>query len=136
MVERKLRDRFHKWKRPTIKHGILTKWLWVVFHPENLKLGKRTDIGAFTAIFAHEGIEIGENVQIGSHCSIYSVNTIDNTKGRVKIGKNACIGSHTTIMPGVTIGVGALIGAHSFVKIDVPPGAVAYGVPTKVMRKK
>ena len=128
--------RFGRWVKPKIKHGKLTKWLWVVFKPEYFKLGANTDIGAFTAIFAHSGVEIGEGAQIGSHCSIYSMNTIDGTKGKVTIGKNACIGSHCTIMPGVSIGEGALIGAHSFVKSDVPAHALAYGVPAKIVKKK
>ena len=119
-----------------MKHGEMTKWLWVVFRPENLTLGRKTDIGAFTAIFAHHGVEIGDEVQIGSHCSIYSLNTEDNTAGKVTIGKGAMIGTHSTIMPGVTVGAGAVIGAYSFVKKDIPAGALAYGVPAHVVEKK
>jgi acetyltransferase-like isoleucine patch superfamily enzyme len=127
--------RFTKWKKPALKHGKLTKWLWAVWRPEKLKLGKNTDIGAFTCIFAHHGVDIGDNVQIGSHCAIYSLNTIENKKGKVVIGKNACIGTHSTVMQGVTIGEGALIGAHSFVNKDIPAHSVAVGVPAKVIKK-
>lgn len=136
MVQKTSAKRFGAWKFPAIKHGILTKWLWIVFYPEKFKLGYKTDIGAFTAIFAHHGVEMGEGAQIGSHCSIYSLNTIDGTKGKVTIGKGACIGSHCTIMPGVTIGSGAIIGAHSFVKNDIPARAIAFGIPAKVVKKK
>lgn len=129
-------DRFEKWKAPEVKHGQMTPWLWVVFRPEDFKNGYKTDIGAFTAIFAHHGVELGDEVQIGSHCSLYSLNTIDNTKGKITIGKGACIGSHTTILPGVSIGEGALVGAHSLVKNDIPAGAIAFGVPAKVVRYK
>ena len=128
-------DRFANWAAPKVEHGKMTEWLWVVFRPENLVLGKKTDIGTFTAIFAHHGVEIGDGVQIGSHCSIYSLNTIDSTSGKVVIGKKANIGTHSTIMPGVTIGEGAVIGAYSFVKQDIPPHCLAYGVPAKVVRK-
>lgn len=128
-------DRFDNWTPPEIEHGKMTKYLWVVFRPENLKLGRKTDIGAFTAIFAHHGVEIGDEVQIGSHCSIYSINTEDNTSGKVTIGRGAMIGTHSSIMPGVTIGEGAVIGAYSFVKKDIPAGALAYGVPAKIVRK-
>ena len=128
-------DRFDNWTPPEIKHGEMTKWLWVVFRPENLKLGRKTDIGAFTAIFAHHGVEIGDEVQIGSHCSIYSSNTEDNTSGKVTIGKGVMIGTHSTIMPGVTIGERAIIGAYSFVKRDIPAGALAYGIPAKIISK-
>lgn len=96
-------------------------------------MGERTDLGAFTYIQAKFGVEIGDNVQIGSHCSIYSVSTIDNKQGKVVIGANACIGSHCTIMPGVTIGQDAVVGAHSFINKDIPDGAKAYGVPVKII---
>ncbi len=127
--------RFKGWKKPVLRHGTMTKWHWVVWHPEKLKLGKNTDIGAFTGIFAHHGVEIGENVQIGSHCAIYSLNTIESKKGKVIIGRGACIGAHSTIMQGVTIGEGALVGAHSFVNSDIPAHSVAVGVPARVVKK-
>jgi acetyltransferase-like isoleucine patch superfamily enzyme len=129
------RKRFTEWKKPRLVHGKMTKWLWVVWHPEKFKLGKNTDIGAFTAIFAHHGVEIGDDVQIGSHCAIYSLNTIENKKGTVIIGNGACIGAHSTIMQGVTIGEGALVGAHSFVNSDIPAHSVAVGVPARVVKK-
>jgi len=74
-------------------------------------------------------------VQIGSHCSIYSISTIDNKEGQVRLKKNCKIGSHSVIMPGVTIGENAVIGAFSFVNQDIPANAVAVGVPAKVIRE-
>lgn len=73
-------------------------------------------------------------VQIGSHCSIYSVSTIDAKQGPVLLKKNCRIGSHSVVMPGVTIGINAVVGAFSFVNRDIPEGAVAYGVPVKVIK--
>jgi len=128
--------RFKDWKAPVIKHGEFTKWFWLVWHPENLVLGRETDIGAFTYINALYGVEIGDKVEIASHCSIYSISTIDGKTGKVVLGENCKIGSHSTIMPGVTIGRGAVVGAHSFINKDIPPGVIAFGVPAKVIRKK
>ena len=130
-----MNKRFTAWRKPVIKHGEFTKWKWIVYRPENLTLGKNTDIGAFTCIFARHGVEIGDNVQIGSHCSIYSVNTIENKKGKVTIGKGACIGTHSSVIQGVTIGEGAIIGAHSFVNTNIPAFSVAVGVPARVIKK-
>ena len=73
---------------------------------------------------------------MGSHCAIYSVSTIDDKSGPVILKKNARIGSHSTIMPGVTIGEDAIVGAHSFVNKDVPDGAVVVGVPAKLAHAK
>ena len=122
------------WKRPKIKHGKPTKWLWTVWHPEYLSLGDNTDIGAYTAIFAHYGVYIGKNAQLGSHVSVYSYSSIDNKRGYVFIGENARVGTHSTVMPGVSIGKNALVAAHSFVNKNVPEGAFAYGVPIRIER--
>lgn len=127
--------RFKNWKQPEFNDRGVTQWNWMCQHPERLILGKYTDIGAFTYINAYEGVEIGEGVQIGSHCSIYSLNTIDNREGKVVIKKGARIGSHSSIMPGVTIGENAVVGAYSFVKSDVPDNSLALGIPAKVIRK-
>ena len=124
--------RFKAWAYPEFDEKGLTKWNWMCQYHENLKLGKNTDIGAFTYINAKYGVDIQDDVQVGSHCSIYSWSTIDNKKGMVVIKKNARVGSHSLIMPGVTIGEGAVIGAFSFVTKDVPDGAMAFGVPAKV----
>ena len=127
--------RFENWKQPEIEEGKLTKWNWMVQHKDNLKLGKNTDIGAFTYINAKNGVEIEENVQIGSHCSIYSESTIDDKKGKIILKKNARIGSHSVIMPGVTVGENSIIGAFSFVNKDVPDNVIALGIPAKIVKK-
>ncbi|MFH1617160.1 MAG: acyltransferase [Candidatus Margulisiibacteriota bacterium] len=127
-------DRFANWKLPEIEEGKLTKYNWMVQHADRLKLGHRTDIGAFTYLNAKNGITLEENVQIGSHCSIYSVSTIDGKEGAIHIKKNACVGSHSVVMPGVTIGENSIVGAFSMVNKDIPDNSVAFGVPAKVKR--
>lgn len=127
-------ERFINWEYPDIEEGKLTKYNWVVQHKDKLKLGYKTDIGAFTYINAKNGVIIEDYVQIGSHCSIYSVSTIDNKEGRVILKKNCRIGSHSVIMPGVTIGEKSIIGVFSFVNEDIPDNVVAVGVPIKIIR--
>ncbi len=126
-------ERFEKWQFPEIEEGRPTKYNWVVQHVHNFSLGYKTDIGAFTYINAKHGVTIEDFVQIGSHCAIYSVSTIDDKSGSVKLKKNARIGSHSTIMPGVTVGENAVVGAHSFVNQDVDDGSVVAGVPAVLM---
>lgn len=123
--------RFNNWRVPVFDDKDMTQWQWMCQHREGLKLGKNSDIGAFTYINAKFGVEIGEEVQIGSHCAIYSHNTIDDTQGKIVIETGARVGSHTVILPGVTIGAGAKVGAHSLVKQNVPDGAKYAGVPAK-----
>jgi len=128
-------DRFDDWKFPEIEEGKLTRYNWLVQHKDNLKIGFKTDIGAFTYINAKYGVKIEDYVQIGSHCSIYSVSTIDNKQGQVVLKKNCKIGSHSVIMPGVTIGENSIVGAHSFVTEDIPDNIIAAGVPAKIIKK-
>lgn len=123
------------WQKPVFDEKGMTKWNWMCQYPENLKLHKNTDIGAFSYINAKYGVEIEENVQIGSHVSIYSESTIDQKSGKVTIKRGAKIGSHSVIMPNVTIGEGATVGAFAFVNRDIPDKALAFGIPAKVVRK-
>lgn len=128
--------RFQDWQYPEFNERGMTKWNWLCQYHENLKLGKNTDIGAFTYINAKYGVEIQEDVQIGSHCSIYSWSSIDDKKGKVTLKKNARIGSHSLIMPGVTVGVNAVVGAFSFVNKDVPDNVMVFSIPKKDVRQQ
>jgi len=130
-----MKERFKKWKYPKIEEGKPTKYNWLVQHKKNLKLGYKTDIGAFTYINAKNGVIIEDHVQIGSHCSIYTVSTIDNKKGKVVLKKNCRIGSHSVIMPGTTIGENSVIGAFGFVNKNIPPNVIALGIPVKIIKK-
>jgi len=127
-------DRFEGWKPPEVEDGVPTKYNWVVQNKDGLELGYRTDIGAFTYINAKNGVTIEDEVQIGSHCSVYSVSTIDDKNAPVVLKKNCRIGSHSVVLPGVTIGENTIVGAMSLVNKDLPPNAVAYGVPAKVVK--
>ena len=127
--------RFKNWIYPEFEEGKLTEYNWVVQHKDKLKLGYKTDIGAFTYINAKNGVVIEDHVQIGSHCSIYSVSTIDNKEGQVILKRNCRIGSHSVIMPGVTVGENSIIGAFSFVNEDIPDNVVAVGIPVEIIRK-
>ena len=127
--------RFSNWQPPIITNGQPTKYNWLVQNSENLNLGHKTDIGAFSYINAKYGVVIEDYVQIGSHCSIYSISTIDDKKGKVLLKKNCRIGTHSAVMPGTTVGENSIIGAFSFVNSDIPDNVVAYGVPAKIIRK-
>lgn len=126
-----MKKRFNNWKPPVIKHGKLTKWNWVVYHPNKLKLGKFTDIGAFSFLNAKHGIIIKNNVQIGSGVKIYSVDTISNKSGKVVLEKNCKIGANSVILPNTQIGENSVIGACSFVPYGkiIPPNQIWAGTP-------
>jgi acetyltransferase-like isoleucine patch superfamily enzyme len=128
-------ERFVQWKPPLIEDGQLTEYHWLVQHKAMLRLGFKTDIGAFTYINAKNGVTIEDFVQIGSHCSIYSISTIDEKEGAVVLKRNCRIGSHSVVMPGVTVGQNSIIGAFSFVDRDIPADVLALGIPIRVVKK-
>ena len=55
--------------------------------------------------------------------------------GKIVVEKGAWVGACVTILPGVTIGKCAVIGAHSLVNKDIPEYSIAVGIPAKVIRK-
>ncbi len=101
-----------------------------------IKIGKNASVGlmAMFDIFFPKLISIGENSIIGYNATILTHEFLvrEYHKGPVEIGANVLIGSNTTILPGVSIGDGAVVGAGSLVNRDIPPGALAAGVPAVV----
>ncbi len=130
-----MKKRFKKWSHPRFNKNGMTKWNWMCQCHKNLKLGKCVDIGAFSYLNAKYGIELKDFVQIGSHCSLYSLSTIDNKKGKIIVKENTRIGTHSTLMPGVTVGKNSIVGAFSFVNKNIPDNVLAYGIPVKIVRK-
>ena len=104
-----------------------------------VSLGNNSGIGIRASISGKT--YIGDNVMMGPDCVIYSQNhefsSIDIPMCRqgfqeekpVYIGNDVWIGGRVTILPGVKIGNGAIIGAASVVTKDIPDYAIACGNP-------
>jgi acetyltransferase-like isoleucine patch superfamily enzyme len=123
-----------KREKPTFDEMGFTKWQWRVLHKDNLILGENTEIGSFTVIDAHDGVEIGDGVKIGFSCVIISYSSIDQKGGKITLKKNCKIGSTSVIMPGITVGENAVVGANSFVNKDIPANEVWVGSPAKFLK--
>lgn len=101
-------------------------------------------VGNFNLTILDEApVTIGNHVFIGPDVGIYTVRHALLTDQRnagimqslpVTIHDNVWIGGHATLLPGVTIGQGAVIGAGSVVTHDIPPQVVAAGNPCRVLR--
>ena len=109
---------------------------------KNIKIGKNVFINACCRFQDQGGIEIQDGALIGHNVTIATLNHDFNPDKRqnltpkaVKIGKNVWIGSDCTILPGVEIGDGAIIGAGSVVTKSIPKNSIAVGNPAKVIRK-
>jgi len=115
---------------------------FVLFGSQQVEIGNNVSISAFFQLHGMGGVQIGDRVMIASHVAITSL-THDHTAlvmyrtGLTKpdvIEDDVWIGAHCVILPGVTIGRGAVIGAGSMVTHDVPPSSVVAGVPARVIR--
>ena len=123
------------WIKPKFGKFEFTQFGWQARYSENLFLGKKVKIGAFTKLDCLFGIEIGDNTDIASCCVIASMSSTDGKSGKIVIGKNVKIGANAVVLPNVTIGDGAVIGALSLVKNDVPAGEVWCGIPARFIKK-
>lgn len=116
-------------------------WYGQVF--ENLSIGAHTFISYNVVIDTTAPVAIGEGVSIGHDVTIVTANhDASNPAFRagavqpasVSIGSGAWICAHAKILPGVSIGDGAIVGAGAVVSRDVPAHTLVGGVPARVIR--
>ena len=97
----------------------------------NVRIHTQVFIPEFSVL--EDGCWIGPNVVLTNAKYPLSPGVKDSLVGPV-IRRNAKIGANATLLPGVVIGEGALVGAGAVVVRDVPPGAVVVGNPARVIR--
>lgn len=112
-------------------------WLYRTFL--RMKVGEKTAFALMVMpdIMFPEKITVGNNCVIGYNTTILAHEyLIDEYRlGEVIIGDNVMIGANCTILPGVTIGNGAVISAATLVHKDVPAGAFVGGNPMQLIKK-
>lgn len=138
-------------------HVYLTAWDTYQTHnrtqsltPE-IHIGENCSFGDFNHISCINKIMIGNNLLTGKWVTItdnshgntdfesLTVPPINRTlvsKGPVIIGNNVWIGDKATILPGVSIGDGAVIGANAVVTKDVPAYCIVGGNPAKIIKQQ
>jgi len=112
-----------------------------------IKFGKYIHIACFSLIIGKARIVLGDFSGLSSRVSIYSssddysgsfltnptvpalLTNVNNSP--INIGRHVIVGTNSTILPGVEIGDGAAVGAHSLVNRNISSGKIAYGVPAK-----
>jgi acetyltransferase-like isoleucine patch superfamily enzyme len=126
-----------------VGHGAILK----AYFKNELIVGRGSWIGQQAFLHAAGGITVGEDVGIAPHACILTSWHGDVArdqpimKGALEFAavvlKDGCdIGINATILPGVTVGKGAQVGAGAVVTRDVPDYAVVAGNPAKILRSR
>ena len=109
----------------------------------NIKIGENFFANYNLVILDCAPVRFGRNCFIGPQCGIYTAVHPLDAKERatgmecakpVTVGDDVWFGGHATVLPGVTIGDGAVIGAGSVVTHSIPARVVAAGNPCRVLR--
>ena len=132
------------------KYLFLTAWDRYdnqIFTP-SIEIGNNCDFGAFNHITCTNGITIGDGLLTGKWVTItdnnhggtslgdLSIRPQDRSlvsKGKIRIGNNVFIGDKATILAGVEIGDGAVVGANCVVSRNIPAYSVVVGNPMKII---
>lgn len=140
--------------RSSVACGCFDKHGKYVNIEKNADFGKGNDIiiGDYSGLGVNckvrGPLEIGDNVMMGPEVRIMTSkhNTSrtdipmqlqgDLPKQKVTIGNDVWIGARVIILPGITVGMGAIIGAGAVVTKDVPEYTVVAGVPARIIKNR
>ena len=113
-----------------------------IYFPWNLEVGDESAIGEHALIYNLGNVTLGSRVTI-SHCAHLCAGTHDHTKPDfpllrppIVIGPDAWICADAFVVPGVTVGEGAIVGARAVAMKDVRPRSIVLGNPARESKKR
>lgn len=120
--------------------------VWIAV-PQRLKVGNNVDFALDVLVTCTGGVTIGDRVLIGYRTQILSSNHnipmlpehifyAGHIHKEVIIEEDVWIGANCIILPGVTIGKGAVVAAGSVVTKDVPSNTIVGGVPARIIKNR
>lgn len=112
-----------------------------------IKIGARTVINKHVWIHSGSSVEIGQDCLIAPYVGILAtnwnyadcskpINTQGSSSKGIVIGDDCWLGHRVSVVDGVKIGQGSVIGAGAVVTKDIPPYSIAVGVPAKVVASR
>lgn len=107
-----------------------------------VRIGEGTVIGFDVILDGRRGIVIGRHVNVSSEVAIWTLQhdhhdpRFGANGARVTIGDRAWLSFRATVLPGVSIGEGAVVAAGAVVTRDVPPYAIVAGVPARAVGER
>lgn len=112
-------------------------------NPKNISIGNNSAVNKKVLLDGRGGqLTIGNNVDIAQETNIWTLEHDVHDDHHTDIGADVIIedyvwiASRVTVLPGVTIGKGAVVAANSVVTKDVLPMAIVGGIPAKVIGKR
>ena len=117
---------------------------FMVDYGYNIEIGEGSFLNHNIYLMDCAKIKIGKKCFIGPNCGFYTAihpmmieqrNEGLEMAKPITLGDNIWIGADVTILPGVKIGAGSVIGAKSLVSKDIPAGVLAYGNPCRVIKR-
>ncbi len=119
-----LRAAFHRARGARIGRDVEIGYFVIIdnLYPDKVVIDEGATVSARTTILAHD--ESKAYTGLG-----------EERVAETRIGRGAFIGVHCVVLPGVSIGERALVGAGSVVTSDVPPGMTVAGVPARPVDK-
>ena len=140
---------FRPWRIALLKmFGANVKWTSNVlpscriWQPWKLTMGEYACLGEDVDCYTVDVIEIGDQATVSQGvklcCASHDVSSpiMELTYAPIKIGANAWVAGWSIVLPGVTIGEGAVVAAGAVVTKDVPAWAVVAGNPAKVVKQR
>lgn len=112
--------------------------------PSRLEMGARTYINMDVLLETSGGLILEDDAQVGTGTKIFTTtHDVGPSERRVgprryrsvRIGRGAWISSNVTILPGVSIGGGAIVAAGAVVSRDLPPDGLYAGVPARLVKE-
>jgi len=137
-----VRNYFYRRAGLTLPSTSSIHWRAEFYAPENIVIGEHCTIGDSCFLDGRSGLRMGNSVNLGSHVTIYTrqhdVDSPDFAEvgGPVHLGDLVWVASHAIVLPGVTIGDGAVVAAGSVVTRDVEPYVLVAGNPARVIRER
>ena len=106
-----------------------------VFIENDVVLGDRVTVKSGVQLW--DGISVGDDVFIGPNATFTNdkfprSRQVPAEFARTQIGNGASIGANATVLPGLSIGAHAMVGAGTVVTANVPPNAIVYGNPARI----
>jgi serine O-acetyltransferase len=130
----RVRESARKWHVPGVNH--MLRFATTVLY--SIELGNDIELGEGINFTHTLGTTIGGTSKVGRRVKFLGNNTIGTAKnnGCPVIEDDVVIGCGARILGPVRVGKGAQIGANAVVLTDVPPGAIATGIPAKIRERR